>query len=233
MNNSLEIRKSKDRGYFDHGWLKTYHTFSFGHYYDPKFMGFRTLRVINEDTVAPGQGFPTHSHSNMEIITVVIDGELAHRDSMNNEKIIREQEIQAMSAGIGVQHSEYNPSESKASHFLQIWIIPDTEGTSPRYHQTRLPEIKNEFTLLASKEGKDHSLKIQQDVNIYMLSLEAGTSLSKALGEDRYGWIQLISGTLDLNGERLEAGDGAKLNAGTAVTLKAVTPTKLLFFDLN
>lgn len=233
MSLTYKIRRGKDRGFFDHGWLKTHHTFSFGNYYDPQFLGFRSLRVINEDTVSPGKGFPTHGHENMEIITVLLNGELAHKDSLENEEVIHEHEIQAMSAGTGVHHSEYNPSPVNISHFLQIWIVPDERGIKPRYQQKSLPQKENEWILLASKKGEDGSLLVQQDVKLYMLSLSPAGTKEKVLDTHRYGWIQVMSGNVKLNDELLEAGDGVQLSAGAKVELQAVTATKILFFDLN
>jgi len=227
------IRRGKERGFFDHGWLKTYHTFSFADYHDPDFMGFRSLRVINEDTVSPGKGFPTHAHNNMEILTVVLEGAIAHKDSMENERVVHEHEIQAMSAGTSVTHSEYNPSKSKKSHFLQIWITPDQKGIKPRYQQTNLPQKENEWVLLASKTGENGSLQVQQDVKVYMLTLTPGHEMKKDLDSDRYGWIQVIEGTIQFNKETLHPGDGVALDHGTAAAFSASRPAKILFFDLN
>lgn len=234
MNNkSYVIRKSSDRGYFDHGWLKTYHTFSFASYYDPRFMGYRNLRVINEDTIAPEKGFGTHSHDNMEIITVLLSGELAHKDSMGNESIIHEHEIQVMSAGSGVQHSEYNPSKTKFSHLLQIWITPNKQNVKPRYQQIKFPEKNNEWVLLVSETGEHHSLPIHQSVKLYMLTLTPDTKISKTLEVNRYGWIQIIEGSISFNGELFRSGDGVALNKAAHFEIKAIEKTKLLFFDLN
>lgn len=228
---TYKVRKSEERKFFDHGWLKTRHTFSFANYYDPKFMGFRDLRVINEDTVAPGQGFPTHAHENMEIITVVLEGELAHKDSTGTESVIHANEVQAMSAGKGITHSEYNHSSSKPCHFLQIWIQPDTREAAPRYHpQTKLPTAPNQWTLLASKNGRDNSIPINQDVNLYAISLQSG---SESLPSSRYGWLQVIDGSIQFNDTTLSAGDGAAIDPKTTLTLKSLSPARLLFFDLN
>jgi redox-sensitive bicupin YhaK (pirin superfamily) len=229
-----KIRRSVDRKYFDHGWLKTYHTFSFASYYDPEFMGFRDLRVINEDRVDPGKGFPPHAHKDMEILSIVLEGNLAHRDSMGNESVIRANEVQAMSAGTGISHSEYNPSEKDPVHFLQIWIVPEVKGIAPRYIQeSRLPDAPNQWKLLASKEGKEGSIQIQQDVELSSIALEAGKEVEKPLKPHRYGWLQVIDGELDLNGDRLHKGDGAAVDAGTLVKLKALSPSRVLFFDLK
>lgn len=227
------IRRGKDRGHFDHGWLNSYHTFSFGDYYDPDFMGFRTLRVINEDIIAPKEGFPLHPHKNMEIITVMLDGELAHKDSMENEKIIREHEIQVMSAGSGVTHSEYNPSATTKAHLLQIWITPDQKAIQPRYQQVSLPKKENDWILLTSKTGENGSLLIQQDAKIYMLTLTSPNEIKKTLGPQRYGWLQIIEGEVNFNAETLYAGDGVALNQGVTLTLSSKKTAKLLLFDLN
>lgn len=230
---SYKIRKSHERKYFDHGWLKTYHTFSFASYYDPEFMGFRNLRVINEDRVAPDTGFPLHQHSNMEIISFILEGELAHKDSMGNETIIHANEIQTMSAGTGIKHSEYNPSHTQEVHFLQIWIIPDENGIKPRYQQKKLPLIKNDWVLIASKKDSELSLKINQDVNLYMLSLENEKQASQNVLSNRYGWLQVIEGKLQLNEDLIQTGDGASILSNTQINLTALTPSKVLFFDLN
>lgn len=228
-----KIRKSQDRKFYDHGWLKTYHTFSFASYYDPRFMGFRSLRVINEDQVHPGRGFPMHDHEDMEIISVVLEGELAHKDSMGNERVIHTNEVQAMSAGTGVTHSEYNPSKSEPVHFLQIWIEPDANGIAPRYQQQKLPFVGNKWQLIASKSGKEGSLKIQQDAELYALSLKAGEQAGRTLLPNRYGWLQVIEGDLLFNDDVLHRGDGVAIQPGTPIKLKADTSSRVLFFDLN
>jgi len=232
---TYQIRRSNERKYFDHGWLKTYHTFSFGDYYDPKFMGFRDLRVINEDRVAPRHGFPNHGHKDMEIISICLEGALAHKDSMGTESIIRPNDIQAMSAGSGVIHSEYNPSEDTSVHFLQIWIVPDTKGIAPRYQQTTLPAPhSNEWQLIASKDGDQNSLKIQQEIMLYGLCLDAGKKENLQVLPSRYGWLQVIEGNLRLNEETLlQNGDGVAIDPGTAIQLEAKSAARLLFFDLK
>lgn len=231
---TYKIRKSRERKFFDHGWLKTFHTFSFASYYDPHFMGFRDLRVINEDRVDPGHGFPTHDHNDMEIISIVLEGELAHKDSMGTESIIKPNEVQAMSAGQGITHSEYNPSEKTVVHFLQIWILPDTKDIPPRYQQTQLPAAaSNKWILIASKSGKDKSLKIQQDVQLFALSLDKGKKEEKQISANRYGWLQVIEGDLLFNTDTLHTGDGVAIDPSTHITLEAKSPTRLLFFDLK
>lgn len=227
------IRRSKERGFFDQGWLKTFHTFSFGDYYDPAFMGFRSLRVINEDTISPNKGFPTHGHNDMEIITILLKGQLAHKDSMANEQVIHEHEIQAMSAGSGVTHSEYNPSSQNLSHLLQIWITPDKKGITPRYQQKGLPQKENAWILLASKTGEEGSLLVQQDVRLYMLTLTPDNNIKRALDAHRYGWIQVMEGDVNFNGNQLHAGDGVALNQGAVMQISSTNLVKLLFFDLN
>ncbi len=229
---AYKIRKSGERKHLDHGWLKTIHTFSFGSYYDPDFMGFRALRVINEDRVAPGQGFPTHHHDNMEILSLVLEGELAHKDSMGNASTIRPGEIQLMSAGTGVTHSEYNPS-SKLAHFYQIWIEPDTEGVAPHYQQTQLPDSLNKWAVIASKTGRDKSLKIHQDVELSLITLEKGKRAEKKLALNRYAWLQVLEGDLKLNTDALHAGDGVAIEPGTAIQLEALSNTRVLLFDMK
>jgi quercetin 2,3-dioxygenase len=230
---SYTIRKSTDRKFFDHGWLKTYHTFSFGTYYDPNFMGFRDLRVINEDRVLPGNGFPPHNHENMEILSIVLEGELAHQDSTGIESIIHANKMQAMSAGSGITHSEYNPSNSKLVHFLQIWILPDKKNITPHYQEASILTKPNEWVLIASKTEKAHSMKIEQDCEVYILTLDKEKKIEKKLSPHRYGWLQVIDGTLSLNQDTIHAGDGVAFDAGSSLTLSAHTPSKVLFFDLK
>lgn len=223
----MKIRKSQERKFFDHGWLKTIHTFSFAGYYDPNFMGFRSLRVINEDRVSPNHGFPAHDHRDMEIISVVLEGELAHRDSMGNEEVLHADEVQVMSAGTGVTHSEFNPSSTNPVHFLQIWIVPNKKNIAPRYQQSKLPEAPDQWHLLASPTGP---LLIQQDTSLYYINLIG--SINSTIPPNRYGWLQVISGELIVNDISLQSGDAVSLESG-AITLKAIKPSRLLFFDLN
>lgn len=232
VNKHYQIRKSQDRGFFNHGWLKTYHTFSFADYHDPRFMGHRTLRVINEDTITPGQGFGTHSHKNMEIITVVLEGAVAHKDSLGNQETIQAGEIQVMSAGSGVHHSEFNPLSDKPTHLLQIWILPDKAGVTPRYQQRKLPEQPDEWVLMASKKGEQGSLLIHQDVNLYGLTIKAGSEMQRQLAPNRYGWLQVMEGEVRLGSDTLHPGDGVAIDQGSALQLKAITTAKILFFDL-
>jgi quercetin 2,3-dioxygenase len=231
---AYQIRRSQDRGYFDHGWLRTFHTFSFGGYYDTNHMGFRALRVINEDRIAPGRGFPTHGHQDMEIMSIVLEGELGHQDSMGHESVIHPNEIQIMSAGTGITHSEYNPSETQPVHFYQIWIIPDKQGITPRYDQeAHLPKGFNEWKLLASKKGVDDSLIIHQDVNLFAASLKDGHSLEKNISPQRYGWLQVMEGELKYEKEILKVGDGVAFERTPSIVVEAIKPSKVLFFDLN
>ena len=206
----LQIRRAAERGHFDHGWLDTYHTFSFADYHDPRWMGFRSLRVLNEDRVRPGQGFGTHGHRDMEIVTWVLEGALAHRDSMGNGSTIVPGDLQYMSAGTGVRHSEYNASESERVHFLQIWILPDRGGYAPRYGQTRFPEKerRGRLRLLASPDGADGSLAIRQDARLFGAVLEPGKRVTLELHDGRHAWLQLARGAVEVNGNALSAGDG-------------------------
>ena len=231
----ITIRKSEERGHFDLGWLDTYHTFSFADYYDPANMGFRDLRVINEDFIEAAQGFPTHGHRDMEIITYVINGEVSHRDSMGNGETIRPHEVQRMTAGTGVLHSEYS-SPTERTHILQIWILPEKRDLQPSYEQTYFaPEEKQgQLKLVASRGGDDGSVHINQDVRLYSSILSTDETVSLELAEGRHAWIQLVSGSLDVNGERLEAGDGAAISNVTSLSLRAISDrTEFLLFDLK
>lgn len=226
---SYRIRRSEERKFFDHGWLKTFHTFSFGQYYDPHFMGFRDLRVINEDRVAGGQGFPPHSHQDMEIISLVLEGTLAHQDSMGNKSVIKPNALQAMSAGSGITHSEFNPLKEEV-HFLQIWILPNKENITPTYQETHLPILPDEWVLLASPDGHHHSLKIQQDASLFAIHLQTSSTLPAS----RYGWLQVIDGELTLaEHETLKSGDGVAIDPQPPLKIKAITPSRLLYFDLK
>ena len=229
----MNVRKSEDRGHADHGWLKTFHTFSFASYFDPRHTKFRSLRVINEDWIQGGKGFGTHPHENMEIITYIIEGELEHKDSLGNGSVIRPGELQRMTAGIGVTHSEFNPSPS-ATHLLQIWIYPETVNLQPSYEQrdfsgNRLP---NELLLLASRGGRDGSLTVHQDIDLFSALIEPGRQLEYTVRPDRHLWIQMIKGRLSVNGTDLTAGDGAALSDEQNVTLLAAENSEFLIFDL-
>ena len=233
----ITLRRSKDRGYFDHGWLKTFHTFSFGEYMDPKHHNFHDLRVINEDWVKAGMGFGTHPHRDMEIITYVLEGELAHEDSMGNKSVIRPGEVQRMTAGTGVQHSEFNNLKTENTHLLQIWILPDEKNLEPGYEQKNFPdsEKKNKLRLVASPDGRDGSVTIHQDVNIYSAILEEGKSLTLQTLPGRAAWLQVARGNVQLNGQLLSEGDGISAEEEYSLTLvgKGSNGSEILFFDLQ
>ena len=230
----ITIRKSTDRGHNDFGWLDTYHTFSFGQYQDPKHMGFRALRVINEDRVAPGQGFGEHPHADMEIISYVLDGALAHRDSLGTVKTLEPGEVQRMTAGRGIRHSEFNHSTTERTHFLQIWLFPDDKGLTPGYDQRRFPldERTNRLRLIFSPDGAEGSISINQDVRLYTTNLDPGKSVRLALKPGRHAWVQVARGNITLNGKALAQGDGAALSDEAAVELQAQAPAEVLVFDL-
>jgi redox-sensitive bicupin YhaK (pirin superfamily) len=229
----ITIRRAKDRGHANHGWLDTNHTFSFADYYDPNFMGFRSLRVINEDRVKAGVGFGTHAHRDMEIISYVLEGTLAHRDSMGTGSMIRPGDVQRMSAGSGVTHSEMNPSNDEGVHFLQIWIMPAEMGIKPSYEQKRFEddERRDTLRLVASPDGREGTVTIHQDVRLYATLLD-GTSVTHAFDPKRFGWIQVTRGEVDINGQTLQAGDGAAISDEPSVTLTG-RGAEALLFDLN
>ena len=229
----ITIRRAGERGHADHGWLDTYHTFSFADYHDPDCMGFRTLRVINEDRVAPGRGFGTHGHRDMEIISYVLEGALAHRDSMGTDGVIRPGEVQRMSAGTGVMHSEMNGSEREPVHFLQIWIVPERRNIPPSYEQKAFPDDARRGTLrlVASPDASDGAVKIHQDVRLYTTLLD-GQSVTHDFANGRYGWVQVARGTATVNGHELQAGDGAAIADEPTVTITG-TNAEVLLFDLN
>jgi redox-sensitive bicupin YhaK (pirin superfamily) len=230
----IAVRKSDTRGHADYGWLDTYHTFSFNDYHDPKYMGFRSLRVINEDRVAPQAGFPAHGHRDMEILTYVVDGALQHRDSMGNGEVIRPGEIQRMTAGRGVTHSEFNASRADPVHLLQIWIQPSQRGLEPGYEQIRVggEPTTERLQLIASPEGGQGAVKINQDARVYRGYLPSGTHIAHSIDPVRYGYVQLISGQLDLNGQTLNPGDGAAVSELSALEIKADKDAEFLVFDL-
>lgn len=230
----IKIRPSKARGHADHGWLDSYHTFSFANYYDPQHMGFRDLRVINEDRVAGGQGFGTHPHQDFEIISYVISGALKHQDSMGHTAVMKAGDVQRISAGTGIAHSEFNNSPSEPVHFLQIWLMPSRKGFPPSYAQQSFADAPvNSLTLACSPDGRDKSISINQDVKLYIGKLAANGTINQVLGEQRHGWVQLIEGDLDLNGTRLSPGDGASLDCEKAIQLRSASGAHFLFFDLN
>ena len=230
----ITIHKAEERGHFDLGWLNTYHTFSFDQYYDPAHMHFRSLRVINEDRVAPGQGFPTHSHRDMEIITYILSGALEHRDSMGNGSVIRPGDVQRMTAGTGVSHSEFNPSESEAVHLLQIWILPKVHGLAPGYEEKAFAEEerRGRLRLIASDDGREDSVTINQDVKVYATLLDAEQIVTHALPPNRNAWLQLVRGTVHLNGIELKQGDGAAVSKESELAITAHDRAELLLFDL-
>ncbi len=231
----LAIRPANERGLANLGWLNSRHTFSFGHYYDPKFMGFGPLRVINEDRVEPGQGFGTHGHSDMEIISYVLDGALEHKDSLGTGSIIRPGVVQRMSAGTGVRHSEFNASDSDPVHFLQIWILPEQDGLEPSYEQKAFSddEKRGRLRLVGSRDGRDGSVTIHQDVNLYASLLASGDRVDYELGEGRYGWVQVARGSVRLDDNNLSAGDGVALRGDRTVELEGVDGAEILLFDMG
>ncbi len=226
----ITVRRAADRGHFDHGWLDTHHTFSFADYHDPAHMGFRALRVINEDRVAPGAGFPPHPHRDMEIVTVVLSGAIAHRDSMGHEETLRPGEVQRMTAGRGVVHSEYNPSKTEPLHLYQIWIQTDRPGRAPEYEQKPFADAAK--TLVVSPHGRDGSLRIRQDVELWRVRLARGERLAHPLAKARHAWVQVASGAVTLDGHALSAGDGASVSGERELAIEAKEPSELLVFDL-
>jgi redox-sensitive bicupin YhaK (pirin superfamily) len=230
----ITIRRSEDRGHFDHGWLDTRHTFSFADYHDPRHMGFRSLRVINEDRVEPGKGFGTHGHRDMEILSYVLSGRLAHRDSTGGGSTIGPGEVQRMTAGTGVLHSEFNGSDSEPVHFLQIWILPERPDLLPGYEQKRFPEEdrRGRLKLVASPDGADGSLTIHQDARVHAGLLDAGERAVLALADGRHAWVQVARGKVRLADETLSAGDGAALSSEREVRLEGLEAAELLVFDL-
>jgi quercetin 2,3-dioxygenase len=228
----ITVRKAEERGHFDHGWLDTHHTFSFADYRDPKQMGFRALRVINEDFVAAGKGFPTHPHRDMEIITYVLEGAVAHKDSMGNGSVIRPGEVQRMSAGTGVTHSEYNGEKHERLHLLQIWILPERQGLTPSYEQKAFPDRQGRLRLVGSRDGRDGSVTIHQDVNLYASLLDAGARVDFSPPAGRHAWIQVTRGAVTVNGQSLAAGDGAAISNEKALAIAAQQPAEILLFDL-
>lgn len=230
----ITVRRSDERGHFNFGWLDTRHTFSFGEYHDPAHMGFRDLRVINEDRVQPGEGFPAHPHRDMEIITYILEGALEHRDSMGTGSVIRPGEVQRMAAGTGVTHSEFNASKSDSAHLLQIWILPEKKGLEPGYEQRAFSrkEMEGSFRLIASRDGREGSVTIHQDASLYAALLDAGKTLEHRLALGRHAWVQVARGALTLNGSALGEGDGAAASDETSLTIRAEKPSEILFLDL-
>lgn len=230
----ITIRKSHERGHFEHGWLNTYHTFSFDQYHDPRHMGFRSLRVINEDFVQPGHGFPTHGHRDMEIITYILAGALEHRDSMGNGSIIRRGDAQRMSSGTGVRHREANPSPDTPVHLLQIWILPDEQNRPPEYEEKKFSddEKRNRLRLIVSPHGDDGAVKIHQDAKIYASVLAEGQEVVHTLADGRSAWLQVAAGSVTLNDAALMQGDAAAVSEESKLRITANEPAEVLLFDL-
>jgi redox-sensitive bicupin YhaK (pirin superfamily) len=231
----IKIRRAEERGHFDFGWLNTYHTFSFGEYYDPRNMGFRSLRVINEDFVDAGRGFPTHGHRDMEIITYVLEGGLAHKDSMGNGSIIRPGDVQRMSAGTGVRHSEANPSAEESVHLLQIWIMPNEEGIEPGYEEKKFDdeEKRGRLRLIVSPDGRDGSVMIHQDASVYATVLDSEQQVAYEVKPGRHAWLQVARGLIEVNGQQLKQGDGAAISEEHELAIVGREPSEALLFDLN
>lgn len=231
----IAVRRAEERGHADHGWLKTYHTFSFATYRDPEHVRFRSLRVMNEDYVAPGKGFGTHPHDNMEIVTYVLSGALEHKDSMGNGEILHAGEFQRMSAGSGITHSEFNPSSEKEVHLYQIWLYPNQRDIEPSYEQKRFPEAEqaNRLRLVASPEAADGSLLIHQDTRVFLSKIEAGKEIVHRLDEERHAWLQILRGSVSLNGQELNTSDGAAVSETQDLTILATSDAEIMLFDLN
>jgi redox-sensitive bicupin YhaK (pirin superfamily) len=230
----ITLRRAGERGHFDHGWLNTYHTFSFASYYDPTQMGFRALRVINQDIVQPKEGFPTHPHRDMEIVTYVLEGALEHKDSMGNGGVIRPGEVQRMSAGTGLTHSEYNHSGSEPVHFLQVWIQPDESGFAPSYDQKAFAadKLRGQLRLVASRAGREGSVSYHTDTDLYATLLAPGQTVTHPLRPGRHAWLHVARGAVQLNGQELAAGDGAAVSGEPVLALAATDHAELLLFDL-
>jgi redox-sensitive bicupin YhaK (pirin superfamily) len=230
----IKIRKSAERGHVNHGWLDTHFTFSFADYFDPQHVQFRTLRVLNDDRVAPGAGFPEHPHRDMEIVTYVLSGGLEHRDSMGNGSVIRPGDVQYMSAGSGVTHSEFNPSKTEPLHLLQIWMFPQTKGLKPVYDQKTFAEAekRGKLRLVASPDGREGSVKLRQDNELYATLLGTGETVKHALKAERHAYVQVAKGSVTLNGKAMEEGDGAAISAEKTVELTGVEHAEVLLFDL-
>ena len=229
----IEIRKSEDRGRTRTGWLDSRHSFSFAHYYDPAHMGFGPLRVINDDRVAPGEGFPRHAHDNMEIITYVLEGALEHKDSLGTGSVIRAGDVQRMSAGAGIEHSEFNHSKTEPVHFLQIWIRPEAFGIKPGYERQSFSRSQDGLNLVASRNGREGSVTVHQDADLYVARLGKGEQVSRPLGAGRIAWLQIARGACSLGGHLLNAGDGAALKDEAAIFVRAEEDAEILLFDMR
>src|SRR5437588_3295189 len=230
----IRIRKAIERGHFNHGWLDTFHTFSFSDYHDPAHMGFRSLRVINDDRVQPGQGFGTHGHRDMEIVTYVLEGALEHRDSLGNGSVLKAGELQRMTAGTGVRHSEFNPSPKEWVHLYQIWLLPRQRGLEPSYEELAVGDEQKQgrFRLIASPEGAEGGMTIHQDARLYLASLTPGQAVSHPLEPGRAAWLQVLRGDVNLVGQGLTAGDGVAITEETVLAVQATAPAEILLFDL-
>jgi quercetin 2,3-dioxygenase len=231
----FQVRRGAERGHFNHGWLDTYHTFSFGDYHDPRHTHFQALRVMNEDRVKPGQGFGTHPHRDMEIVTYVLSGALEHKDSMGNGEVLRPGEFQRMSAGSGILHSEFNPSKTEPVHLYQIWLFPRQKGVTPSYEQHAFPEAEKQGRLrvVASPDGREGSLTIGQDASVFLSLLDANQGVTHELTPGRHAWLQVLRGAVDLNGNVLVAGDGVAVSDENALSVRATEPSEVMLFDLN
>jgi redox-sensitive bicupin YhaK (pirin superfamily) len=231
----LSIRKSTERGHFDHGWLNTYHTFSFDQYHDPRYVGFRSLRVINEDFVAAGRGFPMHGHRDMEIITYILEGALKHEDSMGNGSVIRPGDVQRMTAGTGVKHSEKNASDGERVHLLQIWILPNADNLTPGYEQKAFSEDerRGQLRLIASSDARDGSVQVNQNVSVFASILNAGQEVERVMDPVRYAWIQVARGSIAVNDETAAQGDGVVVVGESALRIRAQEAAEILLFDLE
>ena len=229
-----KIRKANERGHAEHGWLDSYHTFSFADYYDPQWMGFRSLRVNNDDLVLPGQGFGTHPHRDMEIITYILSGALEHKDSIGNGRVITTGDVQYMAAGKGVQHSEFNPSKDEAVHLLQIWIQPEVKGVMPRYAEKSLAKAATgKFHLVTSRAGRDGSIAVHQDADLWLAKLVAGDRVTHQLAPGRHAWLHVAEGEVSLKGRMLHSGDAAAVSDEGLLELQAIKPAQVLLFDLS
>ena len=230
----IQVRKANDRGHANHGWLNTYHTFSFGSYYDPQHSRFRSLRVMNEDWIAPGQGFGTHPHNDMEIVTYVLEGALEHRDSMGHGEVLRPGEFQRMSAGTGITHSEFNPSSQEQTHLYQIWLFPDHKGIAPSYEQKAFPVEgrQNKLQLVAAPDAAEGSLLIHQDARIFLSQIDEGKSVTTDLRPERHAWLQVLRGSVRLNGQSLQTGDGVAVSSESHLQIEGATASEIMLFDL-
>jgi len=231
----IQIRRAAERGHANHGWLNSHHTFSFARYHDPEYMGFKTLRVLNDDAVQPGQGFGTHSHQDMEIISYVVDGAMEHKDSMGTGSVLQPGDVQRMSAGRGVTHSEFNHSPTEPLRFLQIWVLPESEGIDPGYEERHFAETekRSRLRLIVSPDGEEGSLRIHQDVRVYASILAKSESVEHEISSGRHAWVQVVQGSLSLNGDELHEGDGAAVSDLAQLSFEGVEEAEFLIFDLK